>query len=690
MAKMTDNELLSVLGGMVGDATTNQDRFITENEELYQRYKGELYGNETPGRSSAVSNDAKDLVESDMPSLVRSILGSNEIMRFKPMNPNNESQVKEADEKTAYVDWLIRGQEDSYRIQSGFLKDILIQKMGVQKYFFHSTDEVEEHFFKGIDEEELEEVFESLESGSGLREVEVVSQEENEDLTFDIKFKVRVKRQSIKIMGVPTERFLISQNTECLEEADLVGDFEYKTRGELLAEGYSRDVVENIPTSTIFGTNRSYMHQIRFRDEGVTESFAYRQWANETVKVFDLYVMVDYDGDGIAERRHIQKAGDEILLNEVFNHVPYAMASALLIPHKAIGQGRVEQVTPTQKVNTALLRQMLDNGYMVNNPKLGVNSLVNLDDALSSTIGGVVRSKGEGNPGNNVFPVTIPSIAQESLLLLQHMEQRKAATVGNQLASQGLNADQLGKETATRFKGVEEASQSKIELVLRNIVEVGYRKLYNGVAWMVEHYQDAETEFNVLGKALKSNPAKWKFEHQLISEIGLGAGDDEKIADTMTAIYSVQQQLKAQGSPLVDEVKIYNSLNKVAKASGLKDTSMYFNNPEEPDELLLAQNEMLNQMVLTLQQQLQAAQNPLAESEQIKAQATLVKAQSDNQIKLLELEQKQQQFLMDMQQKQEQFFAKLAQEGRFHNDDTAVELTKIEANTGKDVQGSQI
>ena len=72
---------------------------------------------------------------------------------------------------------------------------------------------------------------------------------------------------------------------------------------------------------------------------------------------------------------------------------------------------------------------------------------------------------------------------------------------------------------------------------------------------MVNRFQDTEREFSVLGKALTSNPGKWKFDHQLNTEIGLGAGDNDQMVDNMTGILSVQNQLKAEGSVLVDEVK---------------------------------------------------------------------------------------------------------------------------------------
>lgn len=680
MPNMNESELTTLLSGMENDAITNQGVFISENEELFRRYKGDPYGTEVLDRSSVVSNDVQDVVESDMPSLVRTFLGSGPIMRFAPANPSDEQQMKEAEEKTAYVDHLIRGQKDSFRVQHGFLKDIEIQKMGVLKYFFEETEKTEEHEFKNVDQLELQEVFDSLQAGSGSRTVEVVQQEEQVDNgTFDIKFKVTVKRQEIKIIGVPTESFLISQNSTDLDEANLVGDQVSKTRGQLLAEGFSRDVVKDLSQVSSNPNDQSTMQSIRFEDEGGDDSESFRQWSNELVQISDLYVMIDFDGDGIAERRHIQKSGDIILVNEAFDHVPYAMASALLMSHKAIGQGRAEQVTKTAEIKTALTRQMLDNGYMVNNPKLGVNDDVNLDDILSERIGGVVRSKGSTNPGQNIFPIGVPFIGDKTLLLLQHMDQIKASTVGTQLASQGLNADQLGKETATRFKGVEEASMAKIELVARVIAEVGYRKLYEGVAWMAAHFQDTEKEFNVLGKGLTSNPSKWKFDNQLISDVGLGAGDNDAIVENMTGLWSIHTQLKAENSPLTDEVKRFNIASKLTKALELKDVSKFFNDPNEPAELLTRQNELLNQMVVQLQEQLQATQNPLAEAEQIKAQAGLIQAQGKAQLDIAK-----------MIEDQRQFNIKTAQEARQFQEEISLKLTELELKHSEDVPGSKV
>lgn len=676
MAKLKESELLHIVNSMESQADTNRSNNNIRNAELFRRYKAELYGTEVAGRSSVVSQDVKDIVESDMPSLVRTFLGSGTIMKFKPTNPSNEKQVKEAEEKSAYVDWLIRSQTNSFRTHYGFLKDIEMFNMGVLKYAYVETVKTEEESFKGVDQLELQEVVDSIESKPFFSNFDITKQEENDDGTFDLTFKVKTKRQEISIMGVPTESFLISPGATDLDDALLVGDTVTKTRGELLAEGFKKKVVADLPSKSIEG---STMRNIRFDDEGNVDQSDFGEWANQTVEISDLYVMVDYDNDGIAERRHIQKSGNHILVNEAFDHVPYAMASALLTPHKAIGEGRAEQVEKIAEVKTALTRQMLDNGYMANNPKIGINSEVNIDDALSNKIGGVYRTKGNASPAQHIASFAVPFVGDKSLLLIQHMDQNKASTVGTQMASQGLNADQLGKETATRFMGVEKAAMAKIELVSRIIAEVGYRKLYEGVAWMVSRFQDSEREFNVLGKTLTSNPSNWRYGHQLDSEVGLGAGDNDQMVENMSGILQVQQQLKANGSPLVDSVKIYNTLNKLTKGLEVKDVSQFFNDPNEPDQLLKAENEALNQMVLTLQEQLQATQNPLAEAEQVKAEAKLIEAQGKAQLDVIELKQKQ-----------EQFNREQAQENRQFQEQMALQLTELSLKFNKDIEGSKV
>jgi hypothetical protein len=331
-----------------------------------------------------------------------------------------------------------------------------------------------------------------------------------------------------------------------------------------------------------------------------------------------------------------------------------------MMPHKAIGMSRAEITAPTAKIKTSILRGINNNIYAVNNPRIGANENVHMDDLLVMRPNGIVRSKGETNPGQNLFPIEIPYIGTKALQVLQYWDQARSQTTGTLLASQGLDADNLGKETATRFEGVEQASEAKIELVARVMAETGFRQLFEGVAWLDSNFQNTETEIEILGEELAVDPADWKFKHYVVSKVGLGAGDDEKILQTLTALWQLHAQLQANGSPMTDEVKRYNVLKGMVTASGLPEIAEFFNDPEKPEELTVAENEILGGLVERLQAQVKQMQNPLAEAETIKQQGNLIKAQSDAQIQVAKLAEDQRQFNVETTQKQDQFMKDLA------------------------------
>ena len=677
---MTDNELLSLVGEAERQAAIFSGDLMRENTKYLEAYLGDKTGDfaAIPNQSSVVSTDIADVIESDMPSLARVFLGSGNIMSFTP-NTENEVEVQEADEKTKYVNWIIRSQPESFQVIHNWLKDAEIHKNGVVKYFIEEQKDVEVVEYEGVDSEELSAIRDSL-VGSSVDKIKVDIAEQEEDLeaqTFNIKFRVTTERKKVNIINIPPESFLITRNATSIDEAEMVGDRVRKTRSELMADGFDKDLISRLPTVSDKAVQESNIAAVRNKDQGgsLTESTV-SEWASEYVEISDLYIKIDFDGDGIAERRHIMISGNEVLVNEYFNHVPYASLSAVLMPHKAIGRSRAEITYQTQLQKTALVRGMNDNIYMVNNPRNVVHSDVDLDDMLTVRTNGIVRLDEDSQilPQQAVFPLQIPYIGDRTLQVIQYVDQARAQTSGTLLASQGLSADTLMDETATRFNGVQEAGTAKIELMARNYAETGFRKLYEGIAWLVSRYQDTDTEFRVLGKALTVNPKSWKYKHYIETSVGLGAGDNESLVEARQGIYAVQQQLKAQGSMLVDDVAIYKNLTGLMDGVGLRQSEGLLNNPEEPAELLKAENEQLNQIVLQQQEQLQQVQNPLAEAEQIKQQAFLVKAQSDAQIKVAQL-----------QSDNEQFQAKLQVDSKKANDDLALKLTELELKAGQDL-----
>jgi len=641
MAKMTDDQLISLVNAAESDAVQFSGEFNRESEKALEYYLGLPFGDEEEGRSSLISTDVQDVVEADMPSLVRTFLGSSNVMKFEPHTDNPEDR-KEAEQKTKYVNWLIRHQAESFATLHGWMKNAEIQKISVVKYFIEDTLTTTERNFENISEFELVALEESLE-GEDVKKIDVVESTEPEDEggEFDVTFKVTKGEQKLQIIGIAPESFRVSRLATSLDDAELVGDDEIVTRGELLSQGFTRKKINELlrvgsrtSTSTTSSNAESNLKDIRFHDEdGDKDSSGGNEitdWASEEVRVENRYVKIDRDDDGVAERRFIRKSGSVLLSDEPFNHVPYAALSAILMPNKLIGRSRAELVLETQRAKSVMLRGAADNTYAVNNPRIGANENVNIDDLLTVELNGIVRTKGDSNPGESMFPVEIPFIADKALLMLNYLDQQRTNRTGALATSQGLNADDLNQETATRFNGIESAGKEKVELVARVFAETGWRKLFEGVAWTVSRFQNTEIETMILGESLTVNPSDWKFEHSVISEVGLAISDNEESISSLTSILTDQLQLQAAGSELVDNNKIYNVRERLIKATGLGQVQDFYNNPEVPEETLKAENELMTQEAEAVKREgdIAIAQGKLA-LESAKLDAKTRKDQSD-------------------------------------------------------------
>ena len=674
---MTDSELIAVLSEAEADAAIFSGNFMRTNKKLLQAYFGEAEGDfvAPDDGSSVVSTDVFDVVESDMPSLMRIFTGSGDIMTFKP-NTSDPKDIEEAEQKTKYINWVVKNQEDSFDTLQTWIKDAEMQKNGVIKFFFDESVEVETVEYENVSPEELQEIEDSLKGSDIDRvKVEIAEQDESAENAFDIKFRVTTKKQELKIINVPAETFLLTRNATNIKDAELVGDRNRKTRGELIADGFPRELVEQL-SKVDFKTDNS-TEVIRNRDQGgvILES-SIADWASELVDISDLYPKIDYDGDGIAERRHVIISGNHVLVNEPFNLVPYASLTAVPIPHKAIGMSRSEVPYKHQRIQTALKRGILNNIYMVNNPRNIVHPDVDLDDMLANRVNGIVRLEDDTRvtPQTAVMPLTVPYIGDRALQVSQFFDMARAKSTGGLLANQGLDADKLTEETATKSNIIKDDSDAKMELIARNYAETGFRDLFNGLAWLANRFQNKEMEIRAIGKEFKINPSSWKYKHKTQSVVGLGAGNNKTAITSLQGLYAIQTQLQQIGSPLSDNKKIYNTVKRIIDGLGMPSADEFINNPDEPQELLLAQNEQLNKMVLQLQQQMQQLQNPLAEAEQIKQKAFLVKAQSDAQIQVAKL-----------QEDQRQFNEKLKEDSENKDKELALKLTDLESKIGKDL-----
>lgn len=652
---MKKADLLQTINGMIEDAVVYSGEFMELQEENLDYYLGNPFGDEVEGQSAMVSTDTADVVEADMPSHARVFLGPGDILKFEPLSQRPDDQ-KEAEEKTAYINWIVRGQPSSFKTLIDWIKSAEIQSIGIVHFYPKHEKKAEEITYNGLSIDEIAQFKIDLAKEKNVTAVKITSKESVDDERYNITFKVTRKKVKHCIDNIPIENFLITRNCATKEEADIIGHISYPRRGELIAQGYDKKLIKELPSQGQSKTDR--MTQIRYQDQGGGTDLTSREM-NERLEVYNLYPLLDYDGDGTLTRRRILKCGEEILDDESYGIAPYAVMSTITMPHSVIGRSRVEITKPTQFVKSYLYRGVLNNTYKVNNPRWAVNDTqggVNLDDFLTERLDGVIRCGGD--PGAQIMPIITPYIGDQALQVIQYIDSARAQTTGSLMASQGLEIDNLHKETATRFQGVADASVAKVELVARVIAETGFRDLYEGLAWQVRHFQDDESEIMVLGNPMTVNPSSWKYEHCAYSQVGLGAGDSDQVKQDMASLVQMLEQLRQAGLPIVDSKKIYNGVAKIVKAMGISRVSDFINDPEQPQEVLLALVEQQKQMILQLQQGMQEM-SAQANSDTIKAQTQIAVENNRAQLALqqigVEAETDMRKFLMDQATKQEQF-----------------------------------
>lgn len=657
---MNEDQLVSILdAALVNCSDDGLAKTISQNLDYYN---GDL---PPPPKqnflSGAVSRDVFDAIESDMPSLVRTFLGPHSVMKFNPTS-DNPIDAQQAQEKTDYINYLVKSAPNSFKVIFDWMKDGLLS-FGVVNFDYLEETKIKNLTYKGISEQEQQALLFDLENDPNIQSIDV-----EEDVVNDVRevsFKISQNKKYYKIINVPPENFRITRGSSCLEDAEIVGHEERLTRSDLVEMGYDRKLVDSLSDQYI---DDKGINDRRFANEGgdqqtvlSNQQDSHMHDPNEELNVQFLYAKVDFDDDGIAERRRIVKVGQTVIDNEPYEIVPYAVLSSIPVPHKLIGLSRAELAKDHQEIQSRLYRDILNNIYQVSNPGFVAHPEdVVQQDIMVNRPNRIVRLKSRSA---TITPIVTPYIGDKALQVTQYIDSKRAKSLGVQSSNQGLDSDQIYKETATRFQGVQDEQKAKIELVARVYAETGFKQLFEGFAWMVAYYQDEPLEIKVLGKPLTIDPRAWRYDHKVSTMVGLAADDHETVIQNMGALLSLLQSFQDKGYTIADQKKIYNLTKILVERLGIEDISSVINNPEVPQETLLAQNEQLMQMVEQLQAQQQ--DNPLAEAERIKAEADLVKAQSKSEIEIEKLK-------MDMLK---------------HSENLTFKYDELETKENADIQG---
>lgn len=625
MAKMTNSELESLLGAQQNNSVGALNGAIGQHRSsLMDRYNGEPYGDEVADRSKIVMTDVRDTIESIKPELMDIFYGGDKVVEF---SPRGDEDVEAAEQETDVCNYIFNQKNNGFMVLYSWFTDALLLKNGyIKRYWDERTvTEIEEY-----DELTLQEATQILKDMyDGDDEVEILEQwggptaavdeEGNEDPFGEptmepMGMKLRITRE-IKdyiVEPVPSDEVIVAPQWNKLS---FVGcpyhaHKDSPTVSDLISMGFNRKQVEALPE--VDDRLESEEAQTRFSGENYDENnlTASTDISMRKVRVYENYIRVDRDGDGVAELLQVFTGGEggEILkrkgklaIQEVRSS-PFNTACPLPIPHKHYGLSIAELVEDLQRLRTVLVRQMVDNIVGTNNPDIVVD-----EDKISETTGEDLAVTQPGRvvriPGGaqSMMYLPVPNSAAQSLQGIEYVDGLREQRSGVTRYNQGMDADSLNK-TMGGVKAIMSAAQKKILLIARIFAETAVAPMFLDMHADLRAGPMKSIAVKLNNEWTEVNPRTWKDRADMTVNVGLGTGDRDIQFQRLGMI--LQQQKEALGAGLIEPKHLHHTLSKMVELSGFKDVSAFFPEPDEegaqqpqqpppPDPaMLLAQVEM--------------------------------------------------------------------------------------------------
>jgi len=455
---------------------------------------------------------------------------------------------------------------------------------------------------------------------------------------YDCKVKRCLKSGRLRVEALPPEDFLLDPSATRIDEEKMrfIGDKSRVTRSDLkLRYPDKKDLIDELPAYTV-AVDKGGEKQARESDFWAHRMASDK--ASEEIEVFELYVHVDYDGDGVAEWRQVVVAGvageREMLANEEWGGLtPYTDCVPNPQPHRWRGRSLFDDLEDIQKIKTVLLRQTLNNLYANNNPMriVQLSQIENPDVMINQELGGVAISK--GSPEAVVKELVVPFVAKESFPVLEYFDMVAEKRTGVGRSSMALDPSVLQNQTAEAVKTTQDIKHTKIESYARNIAECGgLKRLFKCLLRLFVENQREAFGIRLNNNWVQMDPRGWNADMDCTINVGLGAGSRDRDLATLQVIAQKQEQIVATLGPqnpvctIKDVAKTYQ---RMAEAAGIKNPQEFFKDVTPEAEAAFAQQ--------------QAQQpNPEVAKEQAKAQTQVQIEQAKGQ---LAMQMKQ----MDMQ-----------------------------------------
>lgn len=597
MAKMEEEKLLALLNAQEEDAAAfTWGVLAQEREASMKEYFRMPYGTEEEGWSQIVTSDVQDTVEWILPALLKIFTSTDKAVSFEPTRAED---VEAAGQATDTCNYVFYKQNDGFLTLYTAFKDALTVKNCAVMWRKEKKRVKTVTPVKGASPEMLQMV---LDEAGKDAEIEAATVNQATDpmtgaqvAVIDAKIKHYEERTTIRVDAFPPEELLIRRDwtSPMLDECPYVARNMRVTLSELHEMGFKQVTADDLSESSDVNVSadKTFRESRRASSDGLSARGPQIDSDDESQTEGYLrieYVMVDFDGDGIAERRCIYRLRDKILQNDEADDVPFATASPILNTHRWDGLSVAETVSDLQRLRTELTRQMVNSAMLANNPRTKVlttadgSPLANMDDLLTSAPGRILRQR----QADAIQEHVTPWVGGQMFPLMEYIDHMREQRTGVSRAQQGIDANALRHDrTAAEVMQTANAAAARIELIARIFAEMLVKPIFKGIFRLLTDGEMEPIAFRLRGEFVQFDPNEWRDGYDMTINVGLGTGD--KVQQTALLQSIMQQQAQIALSPIgplmVKPKNIYNTAAKIVENAGFKNVGDFYQDPGDQD-----------------------------------------------------------------------------------------------------------
>lgn len=546
-----------------------RSEFEDDWETAEEYFSGGSYLPAEPGRSDAVKTEVRDMIRAAMPNIMRALYQARKPVEYEP------SSVKAAtfvEQQGLYVNQLFAA-SGGYKILYDAVQQACKLKIGPVKVWWESDPTPEYFQITGALAQEVE----ALKEQEDI-EVQEVTDSDAMPGTFDVEGYRYYPNGKIHFESLPVYEFFVSRNAASLEDAKVHGHTRATTVGDAISMGLEYPNWGELCGSDPESKNASGQSTAR-RGYAVNSSEDESEdLTQKEIILTEVYCKFDLDGEGREKRYCFIMGGDAYTYITHYEIEDYCMDLVQVdpVPNTVVGRSLADITIEMQDINTSVLRAVIDNAHIANNPRYaGDPNNVAFDDLMNNAIGAPIKTR--GMPQLEV--VKLPFTGNEMLPFLEYLERDTEERVGITKAATGLDPNALQSTDKDAVLNTISLSQGQMELMVRNIVESGLMGMFGKALRLAQRHMDRNQVVHTKGQVLPVDIGM--FDANLVAKpnVGLGTASPEQKISTLQFVLAKQESIIAQfgfDNPFTSLYQIYNTLEDLVELGGLSDVGRYF------------------------------------------------------------------------------------------------------------------